>query len=203
MPFFVAVPAAIAAATALFSAVGGMRLVVTGIGINEYQRRRGHKAGEGRLTQRENHKYYGVSIDLNSEHDISHELGILAGVFEEDFKPFIGKRFDMTTSEGQMLRAMLKPTMKAAKDLREVGKLLQAMPTEPEVQTMAAEAFKNARMSLRPVTMLLEQFPTKRVKSEVEKDNNSRRHTRLLDRVRRANEAALVRARRRQARTAG
>lgn len=149
---------------ALFTVTTGMNFVIFAVTTMEWQRRRGYKGGEGRLTRRENGTYYSTGLDQNSDHDLSYGLGLLAHQLPTVFEPFIGKRYDFTESEGQMLRAILEPAIVAFNELDGMKAMLEEDPNNEEVQQALFAMTDNLGMLVRPIIVYLEQFPTKRVK---------------------------------------
>lgn len=162
---FIIVPAVTSIATAFAKMVGGTKMVTAGLGVVGWNLTHGHRPGEGRLTKRPmNHTYFGIEIDIDSEYDLNQGLGVLAATLPADFEPFVGKKFDMTISEDEMLRAVVIPAIEAVKNANQAKELYRAFPKEAEARQMAMEAYKAMRAAAHPVSLLLRQFPKRRVK---------------------------------------
>jgi hypothetical protein len=174
MWFIFVLPMAVASGVAaLFTVTGGMNFVIFAVAGAEWQRRRGHKAGEGRLSEREGGVYYGVGMDDKSDHDISRDLGRLAHYAPKSFEPFTNKRYDFTKSEGILLRAILAPAIKSLNEFEEIKTILDQDPNHDDLQEALFTAIDNLATLLGPIIVYLEQFPEKRVK-KVNADDSSR-----------------------------
>jgi hypothetical protein len=165
MWFIFILPVAVASSVAaMFSVTTGMNFVLFAIGASEWQRRRGHRAGEGRLSERENGTYYGVGLDQYSDHDLSMDLGRLAHQAPTSFEPFVGKKYDFTKGEGKLLRAIVAPAIAALNELEGIKINLEMDPTNEDLQQLLFAAVDNLGTLLNPILVYLEQFPAKRVK---------------------------------------
>lgn len=162
---FLIVPTAITAASSLFGATRGMAFVVTALGLDQWQRRRGYRLGEGQFTERENNGYYKVDLNTLSDHDLSARLGDLAAAFPKELAPYAKRRYDFTKSEGEMLRAVLAPVLFGLSNLVEVYAIYREMPDDPEALALVIATEDNLRTLLRPVIVFFEQFPTRRTRA--------------------------------------
>lgn len=151
-------------ATALFTVTSGMSFVVVAATAAEWQRRRGYKGGEGRLSKRENNAYYSTALDKHSDHDLSNGLGRLAAQMPTIFEPYLNKRYDFTKTEGELLRAIVDPAVVALNELEGLKVALEQEPDNDDVQQALFATVDNLGMLVRPIIVYLEQFPTKRVK---------------------------------------
>lgn len=150
--------------TTLFSLTTGMNFVIFGAAAMEWQRRRGYRGGEGRLTERENGMYYGVGMDKNSDHDITRDLGRLVQFAPSIFGPYTGKKYDFTKSEGELLRAIVLPAVQALNELEGLKIALEEDPANEDLQAALFLAVDNLGRLISPIITYLEQFPSKRIK---------------------------------------
>ncbi len=163
----------ITTSVAFFTASGGMTFVFIASTMTEWQRRHGYKGGEGRLTEREGGHYYATKPDINSDHDISLGLGLLAQQLPSVFEPYVNKRYDFTKSEGAQLRAMVIPAMSVLNDLEETKASLGEDPGNEELQVLLLLTIENLGMLVNPIVIFLEQFPRKRVKKWTPEEQSS------------------------------
>jgi len=150
--------------TTLFTVTTGMNFVIFGVAAMEWQRRRGYKGGEGRLTERENGMYYGVGMDKESDHDLTRDLGRLVQVSPSVFEPYMGKKYDFTKSEGEMLRAILMPAIQSLNELEGVKIELETDPSNEDLQAALFLGVENLGRLISPIITYLQQFPSKRIK---------------------------------------
>lgn len=170
---FVLAPLAAGVVSTIVKTTGGAKFVTVGIGVMAWQKSRGYRAGEGQLTDRANNgKYWGVEPNIDSTYDLNQALGVLAGSLDKEFAPYIGKKFDMTKSEAEQLRAMVIPATDAAQQAEQAKAFLRRYP-HPDSQDIAVQAFKQLKKAAHPVLVFLKQFPEKRVK-DVAKNDHSR-----------------------------
>ncbi len=161
---FVLPPLVAAASATILKTTGAGKLVTAGIFVMGWQVTRGYRAGEGQLTDRANGgKYWGISPDLDSDYDLNQGLGLLAAMMGKEFEPYIGKKFDMTESEGEQLRAMVIPAVDAAQQAHQ-AMLYAQRRNMPDAPRIAAELLKEMKKVAHPVVVFLRQFPKKRVK---------------------------------------
>lgn len=165
MWFIFVIPMAVASSIgALLSVTTGMNFVIFAVAATEWQRRRGHRPGEGRFTERENDAYYGVGMDENSDHDLSMDLGRLAHYAPTAFAPHIGSRFDFTKSEGLLLRSILQPAVVVLNEVEVLKEALQEDPQNEDIQQALFAAADNLGTLVNPILTYLELFPATRVK---------------------------------------
>lgn len=163
--FLFVLPIAVASSVAaLFTVTQGMNFVIFTVAAMEWQRRRGHKVGEGRLSERENDTYYGVGMDQHSDHDLTRDLGSLAHYAPTVFAPFMGKKYDFTKSEGKLLRAILLPAMQSLAELEGLKIALEEDPENEDLRDALFAAVENVGRLINPIITYLEQFPEKRIK---------------------------------------
>lgn len=129
-----------------------------------WERNYGYKKGEGRLTEREGGGHYGVSIDETSDNDISRNLGYLAKTIPPAFTELIGRKYDLTISEGETLRTILFPAMKILEEFEEIKAVYKEDPNNEEVLHILGKSMEILSATVGPVVMYLQQFPRKRVK---------------------------------------
>lgn len=162
---FVVIPAAVGAVSAIFSLTGGGSFVVAAVATSEWTRRKGHRAGEGPLSRRANHTYYGVEANEDSEFHLNQDLGRLAGAVPSLFEKHMGLKFDFTKSEGDFLKEVLRPAMAAVDELETVKEFLgqQEQITEEQV-VLYQEVHDRLYTVARTVASYLDMFPKSRVK---------------------------------------
>ena len=164
--FIFLLPALIISSTAvLFTVTGGIHFVIVATAVAEWQRRKGFRGGEGGFSKREANRPYSTTADPGSDHDISMMLGVLATALPTVFSPFLHKRYDLTNTEGEQLRAMLVPAMQAFDNLEEVKALMTENPDSEDLLAVLEKAVTELGLAVRPIVVFLEQFPTKRVKA--------------------------------------
>lgn len=162
---FIAVPAVTSIAAAFAKMMGGAKMATAGLMVTGWNLTHGHRPGEGRLTDRPlNNTYYAIEINIDSEYDLNRGLGVLAATLPVEFAPLQNKKFDMTISESELLRAVVIPAMAAIKTAHEAKEIFRAFPKEAEARQMAMQAYKTMREAVYPVALLLRQFPKRRVK---------------------------------------
>lgn len=149
---------------ALFTVTTGTNFVIVAMAAAEYQRRKGYKGGEGRLSEREAGAYYSTTFDKNSDHDLSMDLGRIAAQLPTLFAPYVNKKYDFTKSEGQLLRAIVQPAILALNELEGAKISLEQDPGNEELQQVLFATVDNFGMLVHPIIVYLEQFPSKRVK---------------------------------------
>ena len=123
----------------LFSITGGGTFITLGLCLDLYQRRQGYKPGEGVSTQRYP-RFEGMVI--GGDDSVEKTLALVAEMWPQVLEPYVGKRFLLTQSEGEMLKTMLIPVVEALASGDEV--LIEG--------------------TLQPVLMFLQKFPSGRVK---------------------------------------
>lgn len=155
---FVVLPSLTAIATVLSSLTGGMSFVTIGVAVIELQRRRGYKPGEGEFTERAGNAYYAVCFDSQSEYDLNRELGRIAENVPSMFQDLIKFKFDMTKSEGEILRAMVISVIEHLDKLEDVKDDAVANGNI-EALNSATKQFISAVL---PMRTWLAQFPRKK-----------------------------------------
>jgi hypothetical protein len=166
MWFIFIVPVTIlGAAGALFGLVNGAPIIVVTIAADQWQRRRGYKPGEGLFTDREGGHVFGLRVEQDSPEDLGKGLSGLVLAFPDMFQEFDKKRFDLTESEGKMLRAMIEATKGHFDDYAEASQYVSSGGNEePEYRLEMQHIEERLRASLVPVAMFLRNVPEVRVK---------------------------------------
>jgi hypothetical protein len=164
MWFLFVVPVAVAGAvSALFGLVNGGTLLVVTLAADQWQRRRGHKPGEGVYTAREGGHVFGLRVCKNAGDDLGQFLAGLAHAFPDMFGRFEGKAFDLTESEGEFLRELTQPVKSRLDEYLEVVGLLSEDDTEELLTTLRYRQEKLVE-SLMPVSRYLRNVPGTRVR---------------------------------------
>jgi hypothetical protein len=157
--FFILGPAVVGVASAISSLTGGMNFVAVAMAVLELQRRRGYKPEEGQFTERAGNNYYAVCFDTKSDYDLNRDLGRTAEAVPSHFESLAKFKFDMTKSEGEMLRALLMPVIDMLDKLDEVK---SAVVNDNDLNRLD-EIAKQLIASIIPLQVWLAQFPRKKV----------------------------------------
>lgn len=115
-------------------------------------RRYGFAHDEGIFTDRTGGDSW-VEIKVDSTEPLGRYLHMLASVIDE-LRPFIGKRFDFTVSEGRQVEVMLRVSLEVAMEMEEHVKGGR--------EKQALEAYSRLVMTVEPIRLYLEQFPARR-----------------------------------------
>ncbi len=151
----IAIPSILSAVVGL---TGGMKWVMAAAVNAQFHRRKGYKPNEGHFTPRCQDRYFGVWFDSESSYDLNRDLGELAEVLPGIF-PMIGKKFDMTISEGEFLRTMMVPALRGLVDFRAAKELVIEMGgSEDSFRLMYAQLEDLANAAI-PIARWLEEFP--------------------------------------------
>jgi hypothetical protein len=149
---------------ALFGLVNGAPIIVITLAADQWQRRRGYKPGEGLFTDRDAGHVFGTRIKPDSD-DLGSALSALVVTFPDMFGKFDNKSFDLTKSEGEMLRAMIETTRAPFAEYAEAAQYMSANENEePEYRAEMLRLEEQLRTSLVPVKMFLENVPEVRVR---------------------------------------
>lgn len=159
---FVAVPAAVSALSAVFSLTGGTTTAAVAVATNYSQRRCGYRPGEGSFTERANDTYYGVMFDGTSPYDINRDLWRLGSAIPGILGKFMGKKFDLTKSEGELLMSLMIPAMSAVADFEAAKELV--IECGHEAVDLLLNMTDQMAATIQPVAHWLEQFPKLRIK---------------------------------------
>lgn len=150
----IAVPSILSAVVGL---TGGMKWVMAAAVNAQFHRRKGYKPNEGHFTPRCQDTYFGIWFDSKSSYDLNRDLGKLAEALPGIFP--IGKKFDMTMSEGEFLRTMMVPALGGLADFRAAKELVTEMSgSEDSFQLLYAE-LENLANAAIPIARWLEEFP--------------------------------------------
>lgn len=167
MWFLFIVPVAIlGASTALFGLVNGGTIVVITLAADQWQRRRGHKPGEGVFTDREGGHVFGLKV-ARATSDLGEFLAGMAEAFPEMFGEFTDKSYDLTESEGEMLRSMVNVAQARLEEyLNALGQMTEA---GEDADTYCLRDLQlgegNLRLALAPVARYLREVPASRVRA--------------------------------------
>lgn len=154
---FILLFAPFAFASAVVSLTGGATWMMAAAISSQLHRQNGYKPNEGHFTERCQNQYWGVWFDINSEYDLNRGLGELSAALPGIFP--CSKKFDMTQSEGEFLRAMMAPALAGLADFRAAKELVADMHgTDESFELLYAEADKLASIAF-PIARWLEQFP--------------------------------------------
>lgn len=159
--------AVVAGVSALVGLCGGSGMLVIGIAADQYNRRKGYKRGEGVLTPRDG-GYWGAKVSLESSSDLGTALAALGTKYPEELGEFMGKRLQITKSEGAQVRAMLVTSLELSAKLIQIERELSKEEDEEmqAVLRIEAESLKTmVRQTLRPVNIFLSSIPKSRIKS--------------------------------------
>lgn len=164
MWFLFVVPVAMVGAVgALFGLVNGGTILVVTLAADQWQRRRGHKPGEGVYTPREGGHVFGLRVAKDAKDDLGQFLAGLAHAFPDLFGRFEGKAFDLTESEGEFLRELTQPAKTQLDEYLVVVSMLSDDDTE-ELLTQLRYRQEKLIESLRPVARFLRNIPGTRVR---------------------------------------
>jgi hypothetical protein len=162
MWFIFIVPVTIVGAFgALFGLVNGAPIIVVTLAADQWQRRRGYKPGEGIFTDREGGHIFGTKVSPDGT-DLGKFLNAMVQAFPDMFQEVDGKQYDLTESEGKMLRAMVQSAQGQLNEYLEVSTYLDA--TDPETITLVKYREEQLRAALTPVVMFLQEVPGVRVR---------------------------------------
>jgi hypothetical protein len=166
MPWFIFIvpPAMVAAMTAVLSLTGASTAALVAVVTNVDLRRRGYRPGEGHFTSREGSRRFGVRIDSGSENDLCRDLSRLAIIAPDEFKPFSNKRFDATMSEGEFLRGLVRPALRALEDIEAAKVLVLENPGNEEALEVLHDVAERFAGVLHPVVRWMSEFPRHRIK---------------------------------------
>jgi len=155
---------------AVVGAVGGLMGLVNGTSIlvitltaDQWQRRRGHRPGEGIFTDREGGHVFGLQVASQTT-DLGEFLAAMALAFPDLMGKFLDKAFDLTESEGELLRKMVQVAEDPLDDYHEVVGMMQANPDNIALLNEVSYRQDRLRTALVPVAEYLDSVPASRVK---------------------------------------
>lgn len=151
---------------ALFGVVNGSTLVVVTLATDQWQRRRGHKPGEGALTDREGGHVFGLKVSREST-DLGQFLAGMVEAFPDLFEEFRDKSFDLTVSEGVFLRSMVTAAQGQLGEYLGIVEQVNEDPDNDDLVMILRYRQEQLRASLVPISKYLHDVPATRVKEAV------------------------------------
>lgn len=149
--------------------------------VDQYQRRKGYKPGEGVWTPRYP-DFHGLLITLGSPNPLANDIAVMGHMFPQQLGRFIDERclnpntdartirvrMEMTESEGQYLRACAMPSIVAQENFRNspIPELFAQNPEDEELQAIIMAHTRNMMVQLDPLMVFFQQFPRKRIQIE-------------------------------------
>lgn len=162
---FPLIPAVMSSIAALYTVTKSSNFITFASGALLWNNVHGYKRGEGELTDREGGEYYGVGIDETSEHDITRDLGRLSKIMPSPiFAELINRKYNLTISEGELLRAMLHPAVAALSEFEEIKVAYTENPQDEDLLQFLMKSMELLTATVGPIVLYLKQFPKKRVK---------------------------------------
>lgn len=179
MWFLFVVPLALfGAGTAMLGMVNAGTIVVITVAADQWQRSRGYKPGEGVFTDREGGHVFGLRLakealendpENDPENASSLELFLvgMSKAFPDMFGAFVGKSFDLTASEGEFLRSMVRAAEGQLNEYKDLASELRDDEEEDETELLAELSFRKEQLvaALSPIVLYLKNVPGTRVRS--------------------------------------
>lgn len=152
---FILPMAVVGAIGAVAGLVNGGTIIIVSLAADQWHRRRGHRHGEGIFTDREGGFLFGLKIAKDST-DLGQFLAAMAETFPDHLGRFKDCAFDLTESEGEFLRSMVRVSQGILVEFIKV-----AESGDLELLASKKEQIEN---SLIPIIKFLDEIPSPRVK---------------------------------------
>jgi len=151
---FVLPMAVVGAVGAVLGLLNGGTILIISMATDQWHRRRGHRLGEGIFTEREGGFLFGLKVAKNST-DLGQFLAAMAELFPDYLGRFKDRAYDLTESEGELLRSMVRVSQDILVEFLEVM----------ESNDLERLSRKKGQIedSLVPIIKFLDEVPSPRV----------------------------------------
>ncbi len=160
---FILPVAVIGAVGAVLGLTNAGTIIVVTLATDQWQRRRGHKRGEGVCTDREGGHVFGLRVALNST-DLGQFLAGMVVAFPDLFAEFQDKSFGLTKSEGEFLRSLVSSAQGQLDEYLEVVGDLASDPESHELLLSLQHRQARLEAALVPIAKYLQDVPASRVR---------------------------------------
>lgn len=153
---------AFAAVSSVIGLLGGGTAVGITIAVDQYQRLKGYKPGEGIFTERYD-GFKGVEVSTTSTSSIGSIVALFATMYPE-LQKYSDKRYLFTMSEGRQLYSMMEHITKQHIEFLDSG-IAQAYLNDPdeELKEVIQQHHTNMTELIKPVVVFFSQFPEARI----------------------------------------